>query len=259
MARDNDVRVYAELAEEVRKAFNAEFFHPDTNQYDHGSQTANAMPLVLGLVEPLRRAAVLRNLVQDVRQHHNRVTAGDVGFVYVVRALGDSGRSDVVYDMVCQTDGPGYLYQLKKGATALAESWNADPAMSQNHCMLGHIEEWLFSGLGGIRSDPTVVGFKKIIIKPAVVGNLTWATVRYDSIRGRIVSSWKRDGDRFLLRVTIPPNNTATVFMPADNAGVMTESGRPVAQAKGVTFVRRANGATVYEIVSGTYNFLLSH
>jgi hypothetical protein len=87
----------------------------------------------------------------------------------VVAALTENGRDDVLYDMVTQDAGPGYAYQLKKDATTLTEAWDTNPASSQNHCMLGHAEEWFYRGLGGIR--PAAPGFREITIKPAVVGS----------------------------------------------------------------------------------------
>ncbi len=96
---------------------------------------------------------MLEALVADFRAHNNHVTAGDVGFHYVVDALLEGGRSDVLYDMLERTDTPSYGYQLAKGATALTEAWDADPNSSQDHFMLGHAEEWFYRGLGGINVD----------------------------------------------------------------------------------------------------------
>ena len=114
---------------------------PTKNQYDRNSQTANAMPLVLGLVPEDQRAAVLDGLVAQIRAGRNRVTSGDVGFNYHMRALSDAGQGNVLYDMLISDDGPGYAYQLRKGATSLIETWDTSPAQSQNHCMLGHSDE----------------------------------------------------------------------------------------------------------------------
>jgi alpha-L-rhamnosidase len=111
----NDAARFSAGAGEVKAAFNAHLFHSESNQYDRGSQTANAMPLVVGLVPDGRREAVLANLVADIRKHSNHVTAGDIGFHYVVRALTDDGRSDVLYDMLQRTDSPSYGYQLLRG------------------------------------------------------------------------------------------------------------------------------------------------
>lgn len=256
LGRAEDARAYRDLAAQVRAAFNANFLQPETNQYDRASQTANAMPLRLGLVEQPRRAAVVENLIQEIRGRGNRVTAGDVGFSYVVRALTDAEHGEVLYDMVCQSDGPGYLYQLKKNATTLTEAWDTNPRSSQNHCMLGHVEEWFFRGLGGIRSDPAGPGFAKFIIRPQIVADLKWVKVSYNSVRGRIATTWKRDGNQLALEVTIPANTVATVHVPAEDKGSVRESGKPAAQVEGLRFLRMEGGAAVFTVPSGAWRFV---
>jgi alpha-L-rhamnosidase len=77
----------------------------------------------------------------------------------------------------------------------------------------------------------------------------------YDSPYGQIISNWKRDEQKLTMNVTIPPNTTATVYVPAKNAASVTESGKTVAEVKGVKFLRMENGAAVYDIGSGTYQF----
>ncbi len=255
LGKADESRQFDEQARVVKEAFNRKFFNADKNQYDRNSQTANAMPLVLGLVPEDRRGAVLDGLVAQIRAGGNRVTAGDVGFNYLVRALSDGGQGNVLYDMLIRDDGPGYAYQLKKGATTLTEAWDTNPGSSQNHCMLGHIEEWFYRGLGGISSDPSGPGFKKIIIKPQIAGDLTGANVAYESPFGRIVSRWNRDGQKMMMDVTIPANATATVYVPAKDAAGVSESGKLAAKADGVKFLRMENGAAVFAVGSGCYQF----
>ena len=248
MGKADDARRYAALAAEVRTAFQKRFFHPQTNVYDRGSQTAQAMPLALGLVDVDRRAAVLENLVRTIRGGGNRVTAGDVGFMYLVRALSDADRGDVLYDIVCQADGPGYADQLRKGATTLTEAWDANPNCSQNHCMLGHAEEWFFRGLGGIVPDAAGPGFKRFALKPQLPDGLTWVKADYNSVHGRITSHWRIDGGRFFWQIVVPPNTTAVVRVPAKDSAPVTERGRPAEQAEGVRLVTRGKTAAVYDV-----------
>ncbi len=255
LGKSDAAQKWTALAAEVRRAFNERFFNAATSQYDRGSQTANAMPLVLGLVEPGNETAVLASLVKDVRSRGNQVTAGDVGFRYLVEALRTGGHSDVLFDLVTRRDGPGYAMQLAKGATTLAEAWDANPASSQNHCMLGHVEEWFYTGLAGINPDPTAPGFRKIIIKPEVVGDLKWVRGSYESASGTIRSGWRIAKDRLLLDITIPPNTTALVYIPAVDVAKITEGGKPVAKAIGVEFLRQESGAAVYHIGPGGYRF----
>ena len=74
-----------------------------------------------------------------------------------------------------QSEKPGYGFQLKHGASSLTEAWDTGFGSSQNHFMLGQINEWFFRDLAGIQLNPEKPGFSQIIIKPALVGNLTWA------------------------------------------------------------------------------------
>ena len=129
--------------------------------------------------------------------------------------------------------------QLAKGKTSLTEAWNG--GASQDHFMLGQIQEWFYHDLAGIQNAPDSAGFKKIVINPQPVGDVKWTRASFDSVRGKIVSEWQRDGDKFTLKVTIPANTTATVFIPAKSAGDVTESGRPAAQSRDVKFLRAEN------------------
>jgi alpha-L-rhamnosidase len=109
--------------------------------------------------------------------------------------------------------------------------------------------------LAGIRADEAAAGFKKILIKPAIVGDLTWVKAHHDSPYGRIVSNWRREGGSLTMDVTIPVNTTAKVFVPSKDAASVVESGHSAAGAEGVNFLRMENNAAVYAVGSGAYRF----
>jgi hypothetical protein len=88
-----------------------------------------------------------------------------------------------------------------------------------------------------------------------MVGDLTWVKAHHDSPYGRIVSNWKLEAGKLTMEVTVPPNSTATIFVPAKDAASVTESGKPATKAVGVKFLRMENGAAVYAVGSGTYQF----
>ena len=253
LGRTADAARYQKLAAEIREAFNKQFFNPATKQYAAGTQTANAIPLDMGMMPDDQRQAVLGNLVKHLQA--NGLKTGEIGFPYLLRTLANGGRSDVIFAMINQTDKPGYGFQLNYGATSLPEDWDYQPGASQNHFMLGHINEWFYHDLAGIQCDPAAVGFKKIVIKPVLVGDVTWVKAHYDSLYGRIVSHWKREGQKLTMDVTIPPNTTATVYVPAKVAAVVTESGKPAAEATGVKFLRMESNSAVYAVGSGVYQF----
>ena len=123
------------------------------------------MALYMGLAEPQHEEVVLKNLIDDIRGRGNAVTAGDIGYRYVVQTLQDRGASDVLFDMNSRYDVPGYGYQIAMGETALAESWQSRDYLSHNHCMLGHLYSWLFSGIGGISQESGSTAYKRIVIE----------------------------------------------------------------------------------------------
>lgn len=255
LGKTTDATAYEKLGAEVKTAFNATFFNPTTTQYATGSQAANAMAVYMGLVEPANKAAVIENIVRDIRSRNNALTAGDIGYRYLLRVLEDAGRSDVIFAMNNRSDVPGYGYQLAHGATALTESWAALPTVSNNHLMLGHLMEWFYGGLAGIRPTKDAVAFNKIDIKPEPVGDVTSAKASHQSPYGLIATDWKKTGSAFDLTVTIPANTTATIYLPAAAAARITEGGQPLAKHPELQSLGFADGRARIKAGSGTYHF----
>lgn len=251
--RPEDEQHYFELTKQIRTAFNNKFYNSTNRCYATDSQCANAIPLVMGICEPENRSAVLDAIVRDVRSHDNGLTAGDVGYQYLLRALADGGRNDVIFEMNNQTNKPGYGMQLAKGKTSLTEAW--DGGSSQNHFMLGQIQEWFYHDLAGIQNAPGSAGFKNIVINPQPVGDVTWAKASYDSIRGKIVSDWKRNGNQFTLNVIIPPNTTAKIFIPAKSVKDVKEGWHHAVQNPHLRFLGASDGCVVFIADSGKYKF----
>lgn len=255
MGKTADAEKYEQLASRVRAAFNKKFFNASTKQYGTGSQTANAMAVYMGLVAPADKQAVVDNIVKDLRSRNNALTSGDIGFRYLLKVLADEGRADVIFDMNSRTDVPGYGYQLAHGATALTESWQALPSVSNNHFMLGHIMEWFYTDLAGIREANEAVGFRDIILRPALVGNVKWAQGDYHSPYGIISSSWKKEGNTFDWNISVPANTRTTIYLPAPRSAIITEGGQLLNGRKDIKLLRTDKGRTVLSIGSGNYNF----
>jgi len=256
LGHDADASRYTSDASSATRIFNARLFDSHTNQYDRGSMTANAMPLAIGLAPEDCRAAVLANLVADIRAHGNHVTAGDVGFHYVVLALMENRRGDVLYDLLSRMDAPSYGNQLAQGATSLTEAWDANPQKSQNHFMLGHAETWLYGGLGGIRVDFSRATESRIRIAPQPVAGVGSAAIRYRSVLGDIATSWRKDGGRLRLHAEVPPGAMAQIELPASKVSDITESGAGLKRARGILRVSASDSHQVILVVgSGSYDF----
>jgi alpha-L-rhamnosidase len=253
LGQEGDAKSFQTAAETERQAFEKAFYRPAESGYATGSQTSLAMPLVMGLAPDFARGALVDKLVADIRRAGNHPTAGDVGYHYVVEALTYAGRSDVLFDMATVKTAPSYAAQLAAGATSLTEAWDANPHSSQNHFMLGHIEEWFFAGLAGIRPDPDVPGMRHIIIKPQPVGDVKSVNAAWDSFRGPVSVEWHRDQGTFRLAVDIPPGTSADLYLPAASASQISSSGSPVSQDPAFRFIRQEGNRFVYAIPSGRY------
>lgn len=246
-----DAKSYADLSAAINHAFNQLFFNATTKQYGSGSQTSNAMALYMGLVNDANKQAVLNNLIADIQSRNNALTAGDIGYKYLLKVLSDAGRGDIIFNMNNRSDVPGYGYQIAKGATALTESWQALPNVSNNHFMLGHIMEWFYEGLVGISQEPNSIAYKNIAIKPQVVGNITQAQASFQSPYGTIISSWKKENNQFVLNVTVPANTTANIYLPANKSSVITQNGIIIEPMK------FENEKAIINIGSGNYQFVV--
>jgi hypothetical protein len=246
---------YGKMAEEIRKAFNSKFFNPVTKTYSTGSQTAFAMPLFFGMVDDSIKSDVVNNLIKSINNNDKALTAGDIGYRYLLRTLEEAGQSQLIFDMNSKTDVPGYGYQLSKGATSLTESWAALKYVSNDHMMLGHLMEWFYSGPGGIRQVTGSSSYSKVMIKPELVGDLTWAETTYNTIHGEITCNWKKEKNNILMNIKIPVNCTAIISIPQTDPDKIFENEMLIKQSKVVKIIEVSAGRTQCGIPSGEYNF----
>jgi len=219
-----DAELWRRKAGATREAFNRRFLNRETAQYATGSQTANCMALALGLAPDELRAGILKNVIDDVRARGNAVSSGEAGHQFVLLALGEEDRSDVVFDMHSQSEKPGYGYQLKRGATTLIENWDASPSSSQNHCMHRQIEEWFYRYLGGIHVQHDSSGVPRVVYKPTPVGHITTCRVSYESVYGRLDSAWERTPTALQFSISVPANIDAEVHLPARSVSSISEA-----------------------------------
>ena len=253
-----DADGFAIKAAAVRKAYNNKFYNKQTGQYATGSQAANAMSIYMELVDPANKTKVLANLIRDIREHNNGVTAGDIGYRYLLRVLDDNGYPQVIYDMNRRMDVPGYGLQLARGATSLTESWQGNRNSSNNHFMLGHLMEWFYSGLAGIKAGTGSTAFKTIIIRPEMAGDVTKCKASYLSPYGTVSNEWKKTGPKFEMSTTIPVNTSATIYLPAANINSVREDGKPIAGRLDLKYIKSEQGRVLVRVGSGNYKFIVN-
>jgi len=260
-----DAATYTALAADIKEAFTAHFYNTTLRRYTTdgnagttgATQTAQALALDAGLVPESERGAVLDALVELVYAFHPtgdgpHFSGGTIGMAPIVRSLSAAGRDDVLWDLLQEDEQPSYGFVTAStpanpgGLTTMPERWTLGD--SKNHMILAQIEEWFHAGLAGIRQAPGSVAYRSLVIQPKVVGDLTFVRGGYQTPQGLARSEWTKAGSRFTLRVEVPANTTAEVWVPA-------RDGRARADAARARFLRAEPGYAVHRVPSGTYTF----
>ncbi len=244
---------YAADAIKIRDNFNKRLLNPETGLYADAkdSQTAQILPLALGMVPEDKKPLVIQRLADNIKSRGNHLSTGFVGTPHLMEAMTDLGLGDLLYEMITQQDHPGWNTLISDGV--MKETWEG--GLVQMPSLGGSIGQWFYKVAGGIRPDISATGFKRILIKPAIVGDLKWVKCSYDSNYGPIVSHWKCEDSKLTMDVVIPPNTSARIFVPARDKSAVTESGKPAGSSPGVKFLRMESGAAVYAVSSGAYQF----
>ncbi|MCW5941343.1 MAG: family 78 glycoside hydrolase catalytic domain [Fimbriimonadaceae bacterium] len=207
LEKPDDATRYRALHGRIAASFQAKFYDPVTKTCaNRGSpQTANAMALCADLIPAEDRETAAAIIVANLEARDYQQTSGDVGHVFLIRALAEAGRSDVLHKVYSRTGLGSYGGILAKGLTTLPESWDALTVGSNslNHCMLGHAMEWFYGWVLGIRQAPGSVGWREVVVAPNP-GSLSWAKGHLATARGRIEVTWKRRGNGFDVAVTSP-------------------------------------------------------
>jgi alpha-L-rhamnosidase len=259
--RSTEAHAYDALLKDIRSAFLISHVTAD-GQVSGGTQTGSAMAIVMDMIPPDRVAATANYLVSNIRSRANHPATGFIGGKDLLNALSQTGHTAVAYDLITQTSFPSWLFEVENGATTLWERWDGltpagcfqDPSMNSfNHYRFGAVGEWMFGVVAGIRTDPEKPGYKAIVIHPRPGGGLTSARAEYQSIHGPIATEWSIVGSTFTLKVTIPANTTATVYVPTGNAATVREGNVLASGAAGVKFLRMEGKAAVYSVGSGHY------
>ena len=244
---------FEKLAQNIKKAFNKKFFDEESNQYNDGSQMANAFPLFLKLVPPEHKQNVLNNLVQDiVETNKGHLTTGVLGSKYMIDALSRNNRADVAWLLATQTGYPSWSDMVAK-YTTMCEFWTLK--QSHNHVMTGSIDAFFYKTLTGILPLESYPGFSKVMIKPYIPETLEYAWASIQTIQGTISSGWEKKESGLTLNVSVPVNATADVYIPAADPDQVFESGKPAKTSYGIKYINTENNYVIFSIQSGTYKF----
>jgi len=264
LGHTQDAERYRELAAALREGLNSSEFYDAANK-TYGSQTANAMAVLLEFALANDVPAILDWIHRDIEHWQGHFTSGFL-LSYLLKALSDYGRIDDAFNIMTSPGYPGYRHMVDLGSTTSWVMWDGNTRSPDRFAVTranGRTKgeagmQWLYYGLAGIKHDPASPGWKHFIIQPGVPAKLDSVAAETQTPYGRIKTSWKKEKNQFMLNVTVPPNSTATVEIPHVN-GVKTpaisEGTAPLAKAGGVTVVSTGEDVTVCKVQSGSYLF----
>lgn len=213
--QDADADRLQRAAQHVAARFNSVFldraagvYRPlDTDEY---RQTANVLPLGLGIVPDDVEAAVVTNLIDDVQRRGDHLNTGVLGTSYIFDVLTDHGHGDLAHRIAAQRTTPSYGAWMDTGSTTLWEFWEG--RRSRNHYFFGSVVGWLIRRVVGV--SPASPGYRLIRICPDARGSLTHAAARLETVRGLVACRWQRRGDELELTAEIPGGAEAEIRLP---------------------------------------------
>jgi len=260
--KPDDVTRYTANLQKIKEAFQKEYL-TQSGRLVSSTQTAYVLALNFDMLpEELRKQAAER-LVQNVKDYNYHLTTGFLGTPYLCHVLSRFGYTDIGYRLLMQETYPSWLYPVKMGATTIWERWDGikpdstfqTPGMNSfNHYAYGAIGDWMYRVVAGIDTDNETPGYKKIIIRPNVGGNLKQAGAELNTYYGKISSKWTNGVVGYTYEIEIPNNTTATIYLPAASADAISESGKPLNVQKEFQ-VNMSNGIVAIQTGSGKYTF----
>lgn len=235
------------------KAINDRFYNVADHSYSDSSM-ANLAAALLAEVPPASlRDSVMARLEKEILVNHKgHINVGITGGAILFKLLRNEGRDDLIYSMTSQTTYPGWGYMKANDATTIWEMWEKDlPGHSLLHSSYLYPGAWYINGVAGIRQDPqSGKGFRHFVIRPPLLtaSQLSWAHASFAFSAGEIKTAWRRDGSGLSLEVTVPPNCSAVLELPQQQAQRVTEPSGFM-KAKGTK-----NGFALFELPAGKYS-----
>ena len=233
LGKDEDAGYYEELRTRIVKAYR-KVFTDGNGKLKKEFQTAYVLPLFFGMTEGEETINMAGNLARLLKENGNKLATGFPSTPYLLFSLSDYGYLDLAYEVLLQEECPGWLYEVKSGATTIWERWDAlrpdgtvnigdlmkkgenessDGGMvSFNHYANGAVGDWLYRRMAGI--EPTSGGYRTFRVAPKPGGGITYAKAGVKTPFGRAAVYWQIVKDRFKVKVEVPVSTQCTLELP---------------------------------------------
>lgn len=221
LGKESDAVRYEEQLSNTRAAYIKAFIRHDGTMKDD-YQGAYIMALQYVLPQSDLWDKVFAKLLEKIKTEG--MQTGFFATQHILPLLAEHGHTKLAYDLLLQESCPGWMYQIKHGATTTWERWDAlrpdgsvnetkmssDNMVSFNHYAFGSVGEFYYRSILGIR--PLEPGFAKVEICPHFDARLGSVSGSYQSRTGEIKVAWKYNGTAVELQITVP--SPATVRFP---------------------------------------------
>lgn len=252
LGHTEDADAWKQTAADVKDAFNKRFFKDGV--YEYGNQANYGMALYYGLVDEADIPHVAKALAEAVESSQYSVKTGEIGLRPTLMSLANNGYNDIVYKMVNKTTYPSYGFWVAQGATTSLEYW--DMSLSQNHCMMDHIEEWFFSCLGGICN--TGEAYETIQIHPWIPADMTSADIFVVTPRGKVRMAWSRTEKTTTYDINVPAGCVADVVLPVMESKKLYEDGKEIGGIASIGNLTYSDTSAHFTLGSGNYSFTMN-
>ena len=249
LGHNADAVYYDELLQKIKQSFRKKFLNADGSLIQL-TQTSAVLSIHFDLLEADEIQAAKSFLIKDIADKNYHITTGFLGLSFLMPVLSSLNRNDIAWKVLTNNDFPSWFFMIDNGATTLWERWDSfhpekgfyDPTMNSfNHCSLGCVGEWLFTGIAGINAiEP---GFRKIMIKPFIPDELAYAKASFKTNYGIINSEWEKSESKVLMKIKIPFNSSAIIVIPSEVYEL----------SKTHSILRKENNSTYIEVGSGSY------
>ena len=260
-----DINYYAHLAEKIKKAFERRFLTGDHLLIGQ-TQTVYVLALQFGLLPEESRPTAVKLLVKDIQERGNHLSTGFVGTSYLPHVLTAFGHLDLAYTLLLQKTWPSWLYAVTQGATTIWERWDGwTKDKGFQDAGMNSFNHYAYGAIGGV----ALFDGRRTRDRSAAC-SLQTQHYSFPSARrrphagvGKAEDRLWRDSQRleyyrtgkFHLKVTVPPNTTATLYLPSAGSEPVLENGRAATESAGVTGLVRGDKLTTCQLSSGSFEF----
>lgn len=278
--KKDDAKQFSELSKKRKEFFNKTYIDSQTGKTVFrgkiiDTQTSYVLPLAFNMFNETNKPIALKNFANTITRSNitdqkvecppYSLMTGFIGTAWISKALSDNGYSDLSYNLLQQTSYPSWLYPIDQGATTIWERLNSfthiagfggnNNMNSFNHYSFGAIGAWMYTHSLGIARDENSPGFKHFILQPEPdpTDKMTFAKGYYDSMYGRIESSWKTEDNKYVYHFAIPANTTATLMLNAPSVTEIKTKEKILSSISGVKYTGTENKKYVFELQSGMY------